>query len=346
MAINFVTGLPRQGKTLFTICFVKERAEKENRPVYYCNIPEVTIEGWHEIAHPNVWLEEIPNDALVIVDELQDFWGMAPPSAKVPPPILELSKHGKRGIDFYFITQDPSLVHNTPRKLCETHYHVLRAFGTETAVIHKFQGMQTDPARMRKKSEKIVFKYPKQVFGKQDKAGNWIVKPWYKSADVHNVQRKIPGKIWIIPLSLIFAGLMLYLSFMLAAKLFKSAKHEESSQANTDIAKATTANVLSKGPSSLKDEPMTTEEYLASFMPRLIGFPHTAPRYDAITQPVVAPYPAACIYMKTKGCHCFTQQGTPISINNEMCMDIALEGYFIDWNTRGRESRESSTRTP
>lgn len=51
MPINFVTGLPRQGKTLFTFVQVRERAEKENRPVYYCNIPEVTIPGWIEIDH-------------------------------------------------------------------------------------------------------------------------------------------------------------------------------------------------------------------------------------------------------------------------------------------------------
>ena len=100
MAINFITGLPRQGKTLFTICFVKDRAERENRPVFYCNIPEVTIEGWTEIAHPDNWMDQVPNDALVIVDELQDFWGMASTGAKVPTPILELSKHGMRGLDF------------------------------------------------------------------------------------------------------------------------------------------------------------------------------------------------------------------------------------------------------
>ena len=95
MAINFITGLPRQGKTLFTICYVKEKAEKEKRDVYYCNIPEVTIDGWTEIDHPDKWME-LPDNCLVLVDELQDFWGNAAIGAKVPQPILELSKHGKR----------------------------------------------------------------------------------------------------------------------------------------------------------------------------------------------------------------------------------------------------------
>ncbi|MDH1903718.1 zonular occludens toxin domain-containing protein, partial [Comamonas aquatica] len=127
MAINWVTGKVREGKTLWTICWVKELSEKDNRPVYYCNIPEVTIEGWTEIDHPDKWMTDVPNDAIVIIDEVQDFWGSASNGSKVPTPILELSKHGKRGIDFFMITQDPHLVHSTPRKLAHWHYHVIRS---------------------------------------------------------------------------------------------------------------------------------------------------------------------------------------------------------------------------
>ena len=151
MAINVVTGKPRQGKTLWTICWVKQLAEKQNRPVYYCNIPEVTIPGWVEIDHPDKWMTEVPNDAIVIIDELQDFWGAASTGARVPAPILELSKHGKRGIDFYFITQHPTLIHSTPRALAQTHYHVIRAFGTSSCSVHKFiNGMETQPDKAKR----------------------------------------------------------------------------------------------------------------------------------------------------------------------------------------------------
>ena len=77
MAIN-VTGLPRQGKTLWTICWVKDRAERE---------PFITEHSSYlrpDKYHPDKWMTEVPNDALVIVDELQDFWGMASTGAKVP----------------------------------------------------------------------------------------------------------------------------------------------------------------------------------------------------------------------------------------------------------------------
>ena len=235
MAINFITGLPRQGKTLFTICYVKEKAEKEKRDVYYCNIPEVTIDGWTEIDHPDKWME-LPDNCLVLVDELQDFWGNAAIAAKVPEPILELSKHGKRGIEFYFITQDPSLVHITPRKLCEWHYHVIRSFGTQNCTVHKFYRMQNEPDKVKRNAEKIIWHYKTEVFGKKDKDGNWIRKPWYKSADVHNVKRQIPWKVIALPIFVVLAVLMLYASYVLAMKTFSNAKSSVSSNSDSAVA--------------------------------------------------------------------------------------------------------------
>lgn len=334
MAINFVTGLPRQGKTLWTICWVKDRAEREKRPVYYCNIPEVTIDGWTEIDHPDKWMTDVPNDALVIVDELQDFWGMAPAGSKVPAPILELSKHGKRGIDFYFITQDPSLVHATPRKLCEWHYHVIRAFGTKSATLHKFQRMQTDPERVKKKAEKIIFPYPSKVFGKKDKAGNWISKPWYKSADVHNVQRQIPWKLVALPIMVIVAGAAIWGTWQMLGKSVDTAKAAAGGDAVSSILPGAGSANVATPPSARNQGPvrMTREEWIAQHRPRLADFPNTAPKYDEVTKPVIAPYPAACIAAKDR-CDCYTQQGTKLpSTSNDVCQQIVANGYFVDWS--------------
>jgi len=330
MAINFITGLPRQGKTLFTICFVKERAERENRPVFYCNIPEVTIEGWTEIPHPDNWMDQVPNDALVIVDELQDFWGMASTGAKVPTPILELSKHGKRGIDFYFITQDPTLVHATPRKLCEWHYHVIRAFGTQSCTVHKFQRMQTDPEKVKKKSEKIIWPYKKEVFGKKDKAGNWISKPWYKSADVHNVQRQLPWKLIALPIMAVVAAVAIWGTWKMLSGTIDSAK-SPAAAAGSLLPGAAPANVATPPSSSKQSVSMTREEWIAQHQARLSDFPNTAPKYDEVTKPTVAPYPAACIAMKDR-CDCYTQQGTKLpGTSADVCHQIVKNGYFVDW---------------
>lgn len=345
MPINFVTGLPRQGKTLFMFIQVKERAAKENRPVYYCNIPEVTLPGWTEIQHPDEWMN-CPNDSIIVVDELQDFWGMAPPGAKVPAPILELSKHGKRGIDFYFITQDPQLVHVTPRKLCEIHWHVVRAFGSENAIAHKFNRMQTDPERVKKKSEKLPWRYPKEAFGKKDKAGNWISKPWYKSADVHNIKRQIPLKVWAIPGALVFAALAVWGGITLFGNTLDKAKGGAPGQAVATApgAAAVPGQTTQSGGGGGKGDVKTTAQYLDDYKPRIDSFPHTAPVYDQVTQPAEAPYPAACVVMKSTGCRCYTQQATLMAVNVHVCMQIVKEGYFVNWRmTQHQQSRPEQT---
>lgn len=332
MPINFVTGLPRQGKTLFTFIQVQERAKKEGRPVFYCNIPEVTLDGWQEIDHPDKWME-CPNDSIIVVDELQDFWGMAPPGARVPEPILELSKHGKRGIDFYFITQDPTLVHATPRKLCETHWHVVRAFGSENAVAHKFNRMQTDPERVKAKSEKYPWRYPKEAFGKKDKAGNWISRPWYKSADVHNIKREIPLKLWAIPGGLVMAGLAVWAGIHLFGGVLERAKGANAQLPGVAVAPGAGARAVdSPGPgaSPPSGRALTVAEYVDQRKPRLPGFPNTAPVYDQATQPVEAPYPAACVKMGQR-CDCYTQQATLLQVAHDVCIQIVQRGYFMDW---------------
>lgn len=335
MPINFVTGLPRQGKTLFTFIQVQERAKKENRPVFYCNIPEVTLDGWQEIDHPDKWMG-CPNDSIVVVDELQDFWGAASSGARVPPPILELSKHGKRGIDFYFITQDPTLVHNTPRKLCETHWHVVRAFGSENAVAYKHRGMQTDPSKVASKAEKYPWRYPKEAFGKKDKAGNWITRPWYKSADVHNVQRKIPLRVWAIPIALaiaIGAGWFAVSSILgygdkMAASAAKTAGIVPGEAGGTSVARPPGAAAPPSGTGVRA--PMSTEDWLALRVPRIEGLPQTQPLYDGVTQPVIAPYPAACVVMGS-ACKCYSQQATMLQVPADLCRQIVQFGFFVDW---------------
>ncbi|EER61076.1 Zonular occludens toxin [Acidovorax delafieldii 2AN] len=327
MPINFVTGLPRQGKTLFTFLQVQERAKKENRPVFYCNIPEVTLEGWTEIDHPDKWLG-CPNDSIIVVDELQDFWGMASSAAKVPFPILELSKHGKRGIDFYFITQDPTLVHQTPRKLCETHYHVVRAFGSQNAVAHKFKRMQTDPEKVKGKSEKYPWRYPTEAFGKKDKAGNWITKPWYKSADVHNIKREIPLKLWAIPGGVVVAGLAVWAGVHFFGGVIDKAKAGGSS--GKAVATAPGAQGAQSPASPVPAGPMTAAQYVDARSPRLADFPHTAPAYDQVTQPTEAPYPAACVQMG-KTCKCYSQQATLLQVSGAVCLQIVAQGFFMDW---------------
>jgi zona occludens toxin len=340
MAINFVTGLPRAGKTLWTLDTVKRLAEKEKRQVYTCNIPEVTLDGWKEIEHPDLWLT-LPVGSIVIIDELQDFWQKMPPGQKVPLPILELSKHGKRGIDFYIITQEPDLVHSTPRSLCQHHFYVVRAFGMHKGMVHKFERMQLHPEKVKKNSEKIPWSYPKQAFGRVDKeTGVVIVKPWYKSAEVHTVKRQIPKKVFAIPLLLVFTGLVLWGGLHAFNNVIQKA-----SKGGSSAAKLSAGAIPSPAAPADPRPVMTADEYVASFNPRINGFEHTSPRYDQVTQPTQAPYPAACVKMGDK-CRCYTQQATVLPTPEDICVQIVKNGYFMDWQQSGTtQSRQQSAPT-
>lgn len=329
MAIYFVTGLPRTGKTLFTLCHVRPISEKEKRPVYTCNIPGITIPGWQEIDHPDKWMD-VPDGSIIIVDELQDFWGKAPPGAKVPLPILELSKHGKRGIDFYFITQEPDLVHHTPRSLCQHHYFVVRAFGSQNVMIYKFERMQLHPDKVKTKGEKMPWRYNKEAFG------------WYKSADTHNVKRQIPLKVWAIPFVAIFAALAVWAGIKMFGGVLDKAKSAGSPPSSSVGAVGSAGGAGGAGARSvgaagadLQKPALTVAEYTASFDPRLKGFPQSAPRYDDLTKAAQAPKPAACIDgirpgQQVRSCTCWTQQATPLSVPEALCKQLAAGGFFDD----------------
>jgi len=75
---------------------------------------------------------------------------------------------------------------------------------------------------------------------------------------------------------------------------------------------------------------ISTADMLASFTPRIPGLPQTAPRYDEVTKPTTAPYPAACVSMGSR-CDCYTQQGTKLQTPADLCKQIVAGGFFQDW---------------
>lgn len=64
--------------------------------------------------------------------------------------------------------------------------------------------------------------------------------------------------------------------------------------------------------------------------PRLQTLAMSAPKYDEVTKPKIAPIPAACIASKTK-CTCYTQQGTKLQTDDYFCRNIVENGFFLDF---------------
>lgn len=312
--IYLITGLPGNGKTLYTLWHVKDRAEKENRQVYYSGIPDLKIESWIELKEPEKW-HELPKGAIIVMDEAQRVFRPRGGRSDPPEHVSKLETHRHDGHDLYIITQHPALIDQAVRRLAGTHRHVQRTFGAMRAVIHEWGEVHMDCERKRTDSSKTIWKYPKNVFG------------LYKSAELHTHKLQLPKQVYWL------AGLTVVL-LLLFAKVYTGIEHLKNPEG------APTAEVEPAAPGAPGVEVPATapvpatqpeERFIEQFEPRIAGFPHTAPRYDEITKPVEAPVVAGCVQMGTR-CTCYSQRGTPLNVGPEVCASVIASGVpFYDF---------------
>lgn len=307
-----ITGKPGNGKTLFALKLISDRAQKEKRQVYYFGIP-LTLQfpfNWIELVDPQKWYECPPN-SIVVFDEAQKP-GLFPPRAngsKAPQHVSELETHRHNGLDIYFMTQDPSLVDNHIKKLSEAHYHLIRKFGMQKSSVYLAQSAMTSIANATLKNCIVsTFNFPAGIYG------------WYQSAQVHTHKRSIPARLmlfWAIPPVLL---VLIWISYQKVSTLGKS----------PDKKNDLTPSVLSlpsPGTSSAPVHKETVAEYVEKHKPRIEGLAYSAPVYDELTKPSSVPAISACIASKSK-CTCYTQQATLLAVPAATCRQIAHDGYF------------------
>jgi zona occludens toxin len=304
-----ITGLPGNGKTLYALNWVKAKAEKEGRPVFYNGIKDLAL-PWTE-CDPEKWFE-LPANSIIVIDECQRVFRPRMHGTKVPPHVEQLETHRHLGIDIVLITQHPMLIDSNVRRLVGLHFHVVRKFGLQAATVHEWASIKENCDKNRDESTRHDFKYPKASYA------------WYKSAEVHTHKARVPMRVWIfLALPFVLAGLVWYLWQQLMP-------HEPAQQPQN--ARISSGQVTGQAKPA---GPMTAAEYTASFTPRVQGLAYTAPAYDEVTKPLQAPYPAACISSASR-CQCYTQQGTKLQMTEQLCRDIAAGGFFVAWAEPGR----------
>ena len=322
MPINFVSGLPGHGKTLWLLARLKPEAERDHRPVFHNDIPGLNIPGWQ--PHPaDNWMD-LPPNSIMVIDEAQFVFPVRPRSAANPPHLDQLATHRHRGIDIWVISQHPTLLDNFVRKLVDRHFHVVRAFGTHNATIYEFPtGIENDPAKNRRREGVVLHKwrYPKEVFA------------WYKSSELHTVKRRIPMRVW-----------WAVAAFIVMPVLFWYVWVRISRPHNIDQAAASTSSPVTPGqaasvpmravPPRLADA-MSAQAYIDTFRPRIPGLAFTAPAYDALTKPVEAPYPSVCMYADAMPCRCWSQRGFRLAVPEDLCRQLAREPMDPYWLRRG-----------
>jgi hypothetical protein len=320
--------LPGSGKTLRALQQVKAQADREQRQVYYCRIADLSTElGWVDLD-AGVTLDDgtvaqggkdwwkLPVGAIVLIDEAQKVFPPRGAGSTTPKHVAELEEHRHRGHDLFLISQHPMLVDGSVRRLSEMHLHVVRNYGLKKATIHEWRMVNDRPDKSRKGSIRHEWWYPKEVF------------KWYKSAEMHTHKVKIPARIFLIPVAAVVFVVAAYFGVKMLLNFGKD--HTKPGQ-----------EALEKGlnamPSGVSRAGAPGGDYLGDRTPRIAGLPFTAPVYDKVTQPIRAPFPAACVQSKSKGCQCWSEQGTRLDVPVGMCSQIVARGIYRDWDTRQEE---------
>lgn len=343
--IHLITGLPGNGKTLFALTWVKAKAEKEGRPVFYARIADLKL-PWTQID-PFEWFK-CPANSIIVIDECQKsndpadpkaptLFGVRPRGAPVPEWVAALETHRHMGVDLVLITQHPMLVDSHVRRLVGLHFHVVRKFGLQSATVHEFTSVRENVDKSRADSTRHDFRYPKEAY------------QWYKSAEVHTHKARIPARVWWIGVMvLVFVAAVYWSASGWIARI--TGTHESA------LIKSVQPQGLPKGDSPppgqaprtapAGDRLMTTADYLKAHAPRVPGLAYTAPIYDEVTKPQEAPYPAACVASYSR-CHCYTTQATRLDMPDDLCRRIARDGFFVAWRqpeSSGPASRQEAAR--
>lgn len=338
--IYLITGQPGHGKTLYAIAWVRDTFP--NRPVFFNGI-NLTDRGyavlqWNELQDATQW-HQLPPGAVVVIDEAQRVFRPMGNGAPVPDYISQLETHRHGGIDLVVITQHPMLVHTHVRRLLHQHQHVKRVFGTERAMVHRWDEVKDQCEKSRSGSVSKQFAYPREVYA------------LYRSAELHTVKRSIPGRVWFmligVPLILL-ACVFMFTRWVAQADKPKPPNVFAGSSAGTAVVSPAGVTSPGGGGSRQVAQPLTereligsTERYLQDRVPRVHGLAHTAIAYDELTKPTQVPYPAGCVRSAAKGCKCFTDQATPLAVPSDLCEAIVAGGYFVDFRKESeRGARE------
>ena len=335
------TGLQGNGKTLNTIKEVDAKAAKEGRPVYYHNIrgfnpnAEVLEAVWQEFDEPQKW-HELPQNALIVIDEAQTFFRVRPAGSAVPAYASALETMRHRGHELHCITQNPGLIDTHFRKLCNSHIHYVRGHKGKVIKRWEFERVNMDVEKKNDFTDGQATRVllDKKYFGVYQSVAE---------GSEHHMKFKPPRALFVLIICVLGIG---YFGYGIYERRIAPPKPQADP---VEQARATspTGEPVAQQPAPSNAAPLSPEEYVALRVPRLPDVPSSAPIYDEITRPVTYPR-LSCMYStdqqmvarnhkrlvlgyrdgKVYGCRCNTQQGTRAVVSFEACMAYVEEGAF------------------
>lgn len=312
--IRLFTGLPGAGKTAHAVAEAL-KLQAEGRPVFVSNINGMNIPGAIPFEDPRKW-EELPPNAVLIVDEAQRFW-RATRALDVPPEVQAMETHRHLGVDFLLTTQQPTYLLKHLRGLVGEHTHHLRRTNG-TAQTWTWTSCCDDPDSLseRDRADVSLFAYPKHVFG------------MYQSTEQDTHRPGIPRRWKFIGV----AAVMMVLLFMFGPDYLKSKTIESSRVGSGDGSPPEAPSQARSGGASRPV--LSTEQYIAQSRPRHPSMPWSAAIFDD-RKPAAQPE----VYCMSSGAglnadgqhkpasvSCLTEQGTRVYISRPLAVRMARVG--------------------
>lgn len=317
------TGTPGAGKTAAMVSELKKVADG-GRAIYVVAAPDgkgPSVEGLtipHEVVDGRRWHIDVPDGALIVIDEVQHHWRPRGPSQAVPEHIAALETHRHKGIDFYLTTQQPKLVDGNVRALVGRHVH-LRDTGWLGRWEYEWPECSENLA-WRTCQQKRKYKLPKAAF------------ELYKSASVH-IKPQRGRSPWIV----LGVG-----ALACAAVVTWAVTRSVSSRGPTPAPApaAASAPLQHTTPAATRlAQPQTAREIVEAFKARLPERPETAAAYDHLRVVTVMPRIVGGWCVVGGACRCYTQQGTDPNITPQACAQWIAQPPFDPYRVERRDDR-------
>ena len=231
--ITLITGTPGSGKTAFALDMMVRQTRLDNaRKLYVHGIPELKLA--HEIVvcdssacdycgtlpirplldvsedidcysssgylRADMWHEYAEKGAILFFDEVQNIHRPRNSTSAIPPAVAAYEVHRHRGLDFFIITQNPSLIDSNVRALVSRHIHLSSTWARRLQF--EFPQCKTDLAATTGEGVKSNYTLPKDVF------------KLYKSASLHTkLERKTPAVLYGIGVLFVFIAVLVFYEY-------------------------------------------------------------------------------------------------------------------------------------
>lgn len=294
--ITVITGTPGAGKSAYVVA---ELMGVESRPVFVDGIPELLLPHLPP-GEVKEWHDWVPDGALVVIDECQRHFGLRRAGSEVPPWISGFETHRHRGLDFWLITQDATMLDAHVRKLVGRHIH-LEANWLGRKLFEWNRVSDPTSRTDRQLAASRSYKLPKKAFS------------LYKSAEIHTKQpRRIPKAAFAVLLALILLP-------TLGWRVYSSVSDKLSPSGAGLVGKAGPVPAQPAGAGiAVSDSPGAR---IANWVPRIQDRPESAPVYDKVTEIKSAPVIVGCIANASR-CTCYTDQATRVYLDQGQCRDL------------------------